>query len=326
MLLFAGLVLSGCGLFEPMTPTETLPPLEEVTAAAAERAAPAAADTGVVLDLPEPAGKVRFNPHYPDGRRLFVTSEGRLRTRLAGGDSSEVSTRQQVVQQVGRDERGRVTVSVRFGDLEASGHGPYGRWSYGGGEGAEVPEAAPRQVRAWAASQGRSLTVITTPRGKALRVDGADALYEALVAALPDPVTGAERAALADLYSDRGWLYLLDQSTHWIPWDPVEVGDTWKDTLEVELPLLYPVEIEVTFELRRVDEADGGRVAVVKYDGTLARKDNRLRKLTLKGLYRYDLQRGAIIEDTGSLYKAFNISGMSFDSRTEYTLTVDVFD
>jgi len=302
------LFLSACQL-DGQNPSEVIPP--------PPRAAPAP---------PPPEGSVRLLPRYPEGRFVLASLEGETRIRVRSGSSSKHTMTWRGSSRVGRDEQGRAAVTTTFGEYAASGYGPRGRYRYDSTSGEAIPDGAPDVAHVWTALRGMSVTTVMSDGGELLEAAGTDALREAALAAIAGPMSGARRLALAEIFSDRGYERAVTWSSGYLAPGHVLPGDTWSDTVVLGLPFLSDVTVPRTFTLKRLERRGDRQVAVIGFEGDLETDDARIRRLSISGLFHFDLGYGEVTYESGNRALEMNVSDNEFDIRTSYELTAEIID
>ncbi len=117
-----------------------------------------------------------------------------------------------------------------------------------------VDEAPPPELAGMDLMLGQSFTMVLSPRGQVLEINGLDEMYQAIVEAstLPEEQKAAFAQALEDSY---GATALQEQfSSMLVPYDgqPLTEGHSW--TIEQQLNGLVPVAIHTVYTVQGWDE------------------------------------------------------------------------
>lgn len=111
-----------------------------------------------------------------------------------------------------------------------------------------------------------------------------------------------------------------DERFAMLPGTKVRVGDTWKRTLEEELPQLGVLAIQFNCRFDRIADIRGRRAAVITYDGAIFTRSEaiprpgstepqgRVEKGSLKGTTVFDIDRGMILRQDQERRMTFSMT------------------
>jgi len=115
---------------------------------------------------------------------------------------------------------------------------------------AEVPPGA----QAFAALVGSGFSMLITPQGKVLEVEGLEAMYAQMLQAIDFPDAAAEqtfRQTLEQQFGEEALKQQMNGASFEFPLEPIGIGESWTTT--TELTVLMPMVIESKYTLRSVE-------------------------------------------------------------------------
>ena len=115
---------------------------------------------------------------------------------------------------------------------------------------AEVPPGA----QAFAALVGSGFSMLITPQGKVLEVEGLEAMYAQMLQAIDFPDAAAEqqfRQTLEQQFGEEALKQQMSGASFEFPPEPIGIGESWTTT--TELTVLMPMMIESKYTLRSVE-------------------------------------------------------------------------
>lgn len=115
---------------------------------------------------------------------------------------------------------------------------------------AEIPPGA----EGFAALVGSGFSMLLTPQGKALEIDGLEAMYAQMLAAMdfPDAATEEQfRQTIQQQFGEEAMKQQMNGASFEFPAGPIRVGESW--TVTTEMAVVMPMVMESTYTLRSVD-------------------------------------------------------------------------
>jgi hypothetical protein len=115
---------------------------------------------------------------------------------------------------------------------------------------AEIPPGA----QAFSALVGNGFSMLITPQGRVLEVEGLEAMYEQMLQAIDLPDAAAEqqfRQTLEQQFGEEALKQQMNGASFEFPPEPIGIGESWTTT--TELTVLMPMVIESKYTLRSVE-------------------------------------------------------------------------
>lgn len=182
------------------------------------------------------------------------------------------------------------------------------------------------------AAAGKSFVLKVAPSGL---IEDASEL-EQLIKEVGKAAFGGDRSRAikdADMIFDfiaAQWFLWDSVSSIKRPSEGVAVGQSWKSKLLVPLPVPLPTGRDVTYRLEQVTEGDGGQVAVIKSDYTLADRADPRWPLPYSGSFQmrgtFGFFRGyKVLSLTGGAEQLFDIdAGRIKTDRQQYEVQMSM--
>jgi hypothetical protein len=123
------------------------------------------------------------------------------------------------------------------------------------------PAQIPPGAEGFAALLGNGFSMLVTPQGEVLEIEGIEAMYDQMLEAMdfPDPATEEQfRQAIQQQFGEDALKQQMNGASFEFPQEAVQVGDSW--TVSTETTAVMPMAMESTYTLRRVE----GNVATVE--------------------------------------------------------------
>ncbi len=116
---------------------------------------------------------------------------------------------------------------------------------------------------------GESFTMVVTPAGKVLKIDGLARMLEKAKASAPEAAAALSMAGgLEGLMGEEAQRSTIEQSFASLPAKPVKVGDTWKNELKMPNPF-GAMLASFALTLKGVEKVDGRDVARIATTATI---------------------------------------------------------
>ena len=279
--------------------------------------------------------EVDFQWDLEEGESLVyrMVQEGQS-TLGAMGDVTqrqELTMRQDVLG-VGAD--GQLDLRVSYESLRHEQDGPMGSETFDS-QVDDPPEGG--ELAVVAGLVGRSFELTIAPWGEVLTVQGMDGFVNEMAEELARTTPGIDspqeaRGFLEMAVGDEAMAALMEQGIQSLPQDPISVGDTW--TQAVEVPTAFGnVASEYRYELEEVTEEDGTRIARVRMDGTMdglvtdESVEGPLGQAAdlmegsegeLSGSFVFDLDRGRMLHSFVESSMVTEAAGQTIDVQNEF--------
>ncbi|HEX9675168.1 MAG TPA: DUF6263 family protein [Anaerolineales bacterium] len=271
LVLLALLALTGCsGLSAPeptATPTPTDTPRPTATPTRTPTATPSNTATPAPTRTPRPvtatpvAGVggtpvslvLRMNLEPGELYRVRFRTE-QLVTQSMQGQSFD--TQQQIGYEYNysvrsADAAGNTWVDVQYTWVHIEQETVVGSMFY---DSDNPPAEIPAGAEAFSALVGSGFSMLITPQGKVLEVEGLEAMYEQMLQAIDFQDEAAEqqfRMTLEQQFGEEALKQQMNGASFEFPLGPIEIGESWTTT--TELAVVMPMVIESTYTLRSVE-------------------------------------------------------------------------
>jgi hypothetical protein len=272
--LLALLALTGCGGFlapQPTaTPTPTDTPRPTATPTLTPTATPSDTATPTPTRTPRPTSEVTTTPVAGVGgtpvslvlrmnlepgelyRVRFRTEQ--LVTQTMQGQSFD--TKQQIGYEYNysvrsADAAGNTWVDVQYTWVHIEQETVLGSMFY---DSDNPPAEIPAGAQAFSALVGTGFSMLITPQGKVLEVEGLEAMYDQMLQAIDFQEAAAEqqfRQTLEQQFGEEALKQQMNGASFEFPLEPIEIGESWTTT--TELTVVMPMVIESTYTLRSVE-------------------------------------------------------------------------
>ena len=116
------------------------------------------------------------------------------------------------------------------------------------------PAEIPAGAQAFSALVGSGFSMLITPQGKVLEVEGLEAMYDQMLQAIDFQDAAAEqqfRQTLEQQFGEEALKQQMNGASFEFPLEPIEIGESWTTT--TELTVVMPMVIESTYTLRSVE-------------------------------------------------------------------------
>jgi hypothetical protein len=126
---------------------------------------------------------------------------------------------------------------------------------------ANPPAEIPAGAEPFAALVGSGFSILITPQGEVLEIDGLEAMYEQMLQAMDfaDPAAEEQfRQSIQQQFGEEAMKQQMNGASFRFPAEPIRVGESW--TVTSEMAVALPMIMESTYTLRSVE----GNVAVVE--------------------------------------------------------------
>jgi hypothetical protein len=109
---------------------------------------------------------------------------------------------------------------------------------------------------------GVPLTVVLSPTGAVLKVEGLSGAIEKMLSNLPPGAAGAAGAnALKQSFGDDAVRSMMAQSFAQLPDRPLQVGESWNSTVSVSNPIMGGITMTAAATLKAIEGSAGDRLA-----------------------------------------------------------------
>ena len=220
---------------------------------------------------------------------------------------SDVTTGNTSLTQVTRERRsvrevrasGEIVLNVATEHVECESIGSTGVLSYD-----SALDATPQDLfgRMLEALVGTSYDVVLTPDGEVKHVEGMERVYAEVAKATEEEQAKGQvvRRLLRKAYSNEATARVQRQSLIAFPAHGLGIGDHWTRTFEFALPIGGSIAGETRYELVRLEEHDGRRIAIIAMRGELRNPTSventsfDIRSSKVSGEMRFDVDRGVL--------------------------------
>lgn len=183
--------------------------------------------------------------------------------------------------------------------------------------------------------KGFTFDMVVTPRGKVKEVRGMDKIMDlAVAAATPDSANDAATDAamkpimdaVKSKYNDKNMGAMMEQMTNYFPEGDVEVGDTWENTVSIDM--FVSMKIASTYKVAdvkdnivklevesKISTGDGPGIMGMKMDI----------EGTQKGTMEIDSKTGLVVKSVTNqeMDGKMNMMGMSMPMKIKTTTTIE---
>ena len=289
--LLALLALTGCGGLLAPEPTATPSPTETArptaTPTRTPTATPSSTPTPTSTRTPRPTSEVTATPVAGVGGTPVSLV---LRMNLEPGELYRVRFRtEQLVtqsmqgqsfdtkQQIGyeynysvrsADAAGNTWVDVQYTWVHIEQETVLGSMFY---DSDNPPAEVPPGAEAFSALVGSGFSMLITPQGRVLEVEGLEAMYDQMLQAIDFQDAAMEqqfRQTLEQQFGEEAMKQQMSGASFEFPLEPIEIGESWTTT--TELTVMMPMLIESTYTLRSIE----GSLAELEMDSQVSSSAN----------------------------------------------------
>jgi hypothetical protein len=183
--------------------------------------------------------------------------------------------------------------------------------------------------------KGFTFDMVVTPQGKVKEVRGMEKIMDkAIAAATPDSAQDAATDAamkpvmdaIKSKYNDKNMGAMMEQMTNYFPDGDVEVGDTWENTVSIDM--FVSMKIATTYKVAGVD----GNIVKLEIDSKITTGDGpgiMGMKMeiegTQKGTMEIDSKTGLVVKSVTNqeMDGKMNMMGMSMPMKIKTTTTLE---
>lgn len=268
------------------------------------------------------AGEVYAEPtaltlKYPEGRTLVMTSESSNVTDAAGMQIVQVHT-QVVEEKVLETDAGGTLLRVTYLRQAMKTESPMGSMVF---DSSDPSTSGGSPFPALGAIVGKGFEVRLSPTGDVVEVRGVESLLQGLREAMPDDLPAeAVEGVIASFNADSLTSEFLE-AAGMLPSSPVDVGDTWSNSIDTELPGVGQMTTLTDFTVKSLRDG-GSPFAVVDYSvRSELEEGNTLLDgfdVTGTGTFRLHIEEGYLLENLTEVRMTGEVQGMpmTVTSRT----------
>lgn len=158
------------------------------------------------------------------------------------------------------------TLRMKYDRVEAEVNGPMGPGAWKSGD--AVPQNP--MLVGFAAMDGMELSYDLSEQGDVTNLEGTDALMEKALSGVPEGMRPQMRAMFEGQFGEEQMASMIKAGHAMYPGKPVEVGDSWDQSME--LGGMMPLVVEATYNLAESD----GDSATTNMSGTLKTGDDAM--------------------------------------------------
>lgn len=171
----------------------------------------------------------------------------------------------------------------------------------------EVPDNP--QAKIFSAMVGKSYTIVIGPEGTVKSLEGMDQVREAVLEAMGPDMAGMADAMIGQMLNDETMTSVMQQGIQTFPERAMGPGDTWDTSFSFPFPMLGTMSASLDFTLERIEERDGGTVAVISNSGEIQignAGDSQLAGMmefgnsAVIGTMEFDVDRGLLLNSTST--------------------------
>lgn len=199
----------------------------------------------------------------------------------------------------------------------------------------EVPDNP--QAKIFSAMVGTSYTIVIGPEGTVKSLEGMDQLREAVLEAMGSEMAGIADTMIGQMFNDETMTSMMQGSIQTFPERAIGPGDTWSTSSSFPIPMLGTMRASLDFTLERIEERDGGTVAVISNIGEIQIGDAgdsqlagmmQLGKSAIIGTMEFDVDRGLLLENTVTTTMEMTVAagGQEMVIGTITTLTMELIE
>ena len=270
------------------------------------------------------AGELHAEPtaltlKYPEGRSLVMTSESSNVTDAAGMQIVQVHT-QVVEETVLQTDSTGTLLSVTYLSQAMKTESPMGSMVY---DSSDQASASASPFPALGAVVGKGFEVLLTSGGEVVEVRGVDALLQGLREAMPEDLPpDAVEGVIASFNADSLTNEFLE-SSGMLPSRPVDVGDSWSNSVETELPGVGQMTTLTDFTVKSLREGNTP-YAVVDYKvRSELEEGNTLLDgfdVTGTGRFRLHIEEGYLTDNLTEVRMTGEVQGMPMTVTSRTTM------
>ncbi len=199
----------------------------------------------------------------------------------------------------------------------------------------EVPDIP--QAKIFSAMVGTSYTIVIGPEGTVKSLEGMDQAREAMLEAMGPDMAGMADAMIGQMLNDETMTSVMQQGIQTFPERAIGPGDTWDTSLSFPFPMLGTMSASLDFTLERIEERDGGTVAVISNSGEIQIGDAGDSQLAgmmqfgnsaVIGTMEFDVDRGLLLNNTSTTTMEMTVAagGQKMVIGTITTLTMELVE
>ncbi len=263
------------------------------------------------------AEPVALSLEHPLGRTLVMTSESSNVTDAAGMKIVQVHT-QVVEEKVLQSDASGALLRVTYLRQAMRTESPMGSMTF---DSADESAAGSSPFPALSVLVGKGFEVKLSPNGDVLSVRGVDALLQDLRDAMPsDLPPDAVEAVVSSFDADSLTSEFLE-SAGMLPERPVDIGDSWSNSVEVDLPGVGQMTTVTDFTLKSLGGASSPLATVIYTVRSELEEGNTLLDgfdVTGTGTFHLDTEAGYLVDNVTEVRMTGEVQGMpmTVTSRT----------
>ena len=270
------------------------------------------------------AGEVGAEPtalelKYPEGRSLVMSSEASNVTDAAGMQIIQVHT-QVVEEKVLKSDTSGTLLQVTYLRQAMKTESPMGSMEY---DSAEQNSAGFSPFPALSAVVGKGFEVRLSPSGDVIEVGGVDALLQSLREAMPDDLPPKAVEGVIASFNPESLKSEFLESAGMLPRTPVDIGDTWSNSVDTELPGVGQMTTLTDFTLKSIRE-NGSPFAVVDYTVRSELEDGNTLldgfDVAGTGTFRLHIEEGYLVDNLTEVKMTGEVQGMPMTVTSTTTM------
>lgn len=161
---------------------------------------------------------------------------------------------------------GVFTLTMKYAGIEAEATGPMGAGKWKSGD----PPPANPMLTGFSALDGMEITYDMDSKGKSSNIRGTEAIIEASLENVPEGMRPMMRDMMEQQFGEEQMAAMMNMGGVMYPDGPVEIGDTWSNTLE--LGGMMPMAVTTDMTLTDADDA----TATVEMTGSMKTTDDAM--------------------------------------------------
>lgn len=243
--------LTPTATFTPTTaPTRTPWPTRDWTATPPQTGSD---ETGESAETPSEPAVLALTLQQNDFFRIRMLNEQTITQTIEGQTQETEQTIgfEYTYEVTGVDPAGNATVEAVYTWVLFDQRTPLGNVLYDSDRpSAQIPPGA----ESFAALVGNGFTMLITPLGEVIDIEGLDELYDGMLAALDlgDPALEAElESVFRDQFGEEALVQQMANITNYLPEQAIEVGDSWSHSVETTMG--FPTTTETTYTVVAID-------------------------------------------------------------------------